>query len=176
MVVLPLLTAIMSGWPLGFASAPYDRNWAARHPKRAALMALAGPGANLILVIVSALLLRVAVGANLFFPPDSVNFGHLAETNAGGLWPGVAFVLGVFFSLNLLLAAFNLLPVPPLDGSGAVPLFLSEEGSRRYQQFIWGNPGLTFLGMFLAWQLFGQVFSPLFLSAVNLLYPGVSYH
>lgn len=38
-------------------------------------------------------------------------------------------VLSVFFSLNLLLAVFNLLPLPPLDGSGALPLFMSPEAA-----------------------------------------------
>lgn len=176
MVILPVLTVFLSGWPLGFASAPYDPAWAQRYPKRSAWMALAGPGANLVLVLVAGVLLRVGLGAGIFYPPESVSFGQLAGTDAGGWWPAVAFLLGVFFSLNLLLAAFNLLPFPPLDGSAAVPLFLTDDTSRRYQQFIWGNPGLMFLGMFLAWQLFDYVFSPVFLTAVNLLWPGAGYH
>ena len=36
MVALPLISIVLSGWPFGFASAPYDRRWAMRHPKRAA--------------------------------------------------------------------------------------------------------------------------------------------
>jgi hypothetical protein len=59
MVVLPLISVLLSGWPIGFASAPYDPNWAMRYPKRAALMALAGPAANIALVLVSALLIRL---------------------------------------------------------------------------------------------------------------------
>jgi hypothetical protein len=43
MVFLPLFTAVTSGWPIGFASAPYDPLWAAAHPRRAAWMSLAGP-------------------------------------------------------------------------------------------------------------------------------------
>jgi hypothetical protein len=43
MVVVPLLTAPTQGWAMGWASAPYDPFWAARHPRRAALMAFAGP-------------------------------------------------------------------------------------------------------------------------------------
>ncbi|HEX5831843.1 MAG TPA: hypothetical protein VFY16_12735, partial [Gemmatimonadaceae bacterium] len=82
---------------------------------------------------------------------------------------------GIFFSLNLVLAAFNLLPLPPLDGSGAVPLLLSPESTRRYQDVLWGNPALGFIGIFIAWKLFDVIFDPLFTSAVNLLYPGVTY-
>lgn len=91
------------------------------------------------------------------------------------MWASLETVLSVFFSLNLLLAVFNLLPLPPLDGSGALPLFMSPEGSRRYQQLLWSNPALRWMGIFLAWQLVDVVFDPIFLGAVNLLYPGVSY-
>src|SRR5690348_17172584 len=45
MVVLPLLTWFIAGWMMGWASAPYDPEWARRYPRRAALMALAGPAA-----------------------------------------------------------------------------------------------------------------------------------
>ena len=34
MVVLPILTVLISGWPFGFASAPYDPDWARSHPRR----------------------------------------------------------------------------------------------------------------------------------------------
>src|SRR5918997_3227863 len=63
MVVLPLLSVMLSGWPFGFASAPYDPAWAQRHPKRAAMMALAGPAANLLLVMGAGILLRALAAA-----------------------------------------------------------------------------------------------------------------
>src|SRR5215210_2042258 len=59
MVVLPLISVLVSGWPLGFASAPYDPEWAEKHPRRAAWMALAGPGANFALVLIAGLSLRI---------------------------------------------------------------------------------------------------------------------
>src|SRR5689334_22260672 len=43
MLVVPLLTAFTAGWAVGWASTPYDPRWAARHPRRAAIMAAAGP-------------------------------------------------------------------------------------------------------------------------------------
>jgi hypothetical protein len=46
MLVVPLLTSLTQGWAMGWASAPYDPVWAERHPKRAALMAAAGPPAT----------------------------------------------------------------------------------------------------------------------------------
>src|SRR5215217_6143925 len=46
MLVLPLASSLLTGWPFGYASAPYDREWARREPRKAAWMALAGPAAN----------------------------------------------------------------------------------------------------------------------------------
>ncbi len=175
MVVLPLISVVLSGWPFGFASAPYDPRWAMRYPKRAAWMALAGPAGNLALVVGAVLAIRVGSAAGVFMAPPAVGFDQVVTTQAGGVWPAVAFLLSVLFSLNLLLAAFNLIPVPPLDGSGAVPLVLSDEATARYQQFVWGNPGFAWIGILIAWQVFDVVFQPLWLFAVNLVHPGFHY-
>jgi len=175
MLILPLLTVLISGFPFGFASAPYDPRWAMQHPKRAAWMSLAGPGANLLIVILSAIAIRVLAAQGIVRAPQAISFGHIAASEAGGWWPAVAFMLGAFFCMNLLLAAFNLLPLPPLDGSGALPLLLSDETSRKYQQFIWQTPGIRFMGLFLAWQFFGFLFRPILVGAVNLLYPSFDY-
>ena len=53
MVLVPLITFALNGWMMGWASAPYDPAWAHHYPKRAGVMALAGPAANLILVLIS---------------------------------------------------------------------------------------------------------------------------
>src|SRR6478672_8150136 len=44
MLVVPLLTSLLNGWAMGWASAPYDPRWEERYPRRAAWMAAAGPG------------------------------------------------------------------------------------------------------------------------------------
>lgn len=175
MVVLPLLMSLVAGWPFGYASAPYDPAWARRHPDRAALMALAGPAANLLLALAAAVLLRAGASAGVFYAPETVRFGEVAASHAGGVWVGAAVFLSVLFSLNVMLAAFNMLPLPPLDGSGAMPLVLSRDAGRRYQEVMWSTPALSLVGMFLAWKLFPLVFGPIFFAAVNLLYPGLSY-
>lgn len=176
MVILPVISVLISGWPFGFASAPYDPRWALQYPKRAAWMALAGPGANLLLVLIAGALIRLGFTTGVFTAPESVRFSAVATATGEGLWHGTAFMLSIFFSLNLALAALNLLPVPPLDGSAAVPLFLTAAATKKYQLFLWGQPAFRFIGLLLAWQLFDKVFGPLFLFTVNLLYPGVSYH
>lgn len=176
MVVLPLISVLLSGWPIGFASAPFNPEWALRHPRRAAWMALAGPAANMILVLLAAISLKVGLATGIFEAPESVSFGHVvAAANPEGASRALAFVASAFFSLNLLLAIFNLIPLPPLDGSGAVPLFLDVTRARKYQEFIFANRGLALLGMFVAWKIFDPLFHPIWLAAVNLLHSGVSY-
>ncbi len=176
MVVLPVISVLISGWPFGFASAPYDPNWARRYPRRAAWMALAGPAANLALIIIAGLLINLGVALGIFYSPERISFGHVAATQGGSVADATALLLGVIFSLNLVLFILNMLPVPPLDGSGALPLLLSPEATRRYQDFIWRQPALGWIGILVAWQVFDFVFNPVFLLAVNLLYPGASYH
>ena len=86
-----------------------------------------------------------------------------------------AFFLGTMFSMNLLLAAFNLLPFPPMDGSAAIPLFVGDNAGRVWQNLIWRTPALNFVGYFVAWQVFGYIFNPLFFGSIRFLYPGVTY-
>ena len=138
-------------------------------------MALAGPGANLLLVILAGIAIRAGIMAGVFHAPESVNFDRIVSGAESGLWPAVAFFLSVTFALNLVLFALNLLPVPPLDGSAALPLLLSDSATRRYQEFMMRNAGLGLIGIFVAWQVFDKVFQPVFLLAVNLLYPGMRY-
>lgn len=179
MVVLPLISVVMIGWPLGFASAPYDPVWARRHPERSAWMALAGPGANLFLALCAAMLINVGLFAGVFVAPDSIGFADvtMAATSGAPLWEALAYILGAVFALNLLLAVFNMLPVPPMDGSSAVMLLLPAKAIPGYQDFISSNPYLGWIGLFVAWQVFDFVFDPVFTQSLNMLYllHGVSY-
>jgi Zn-dependent protease len=177
MVVLPIISVLVSGWPLGFASAPYDPEWAMRHPNRAGWMALAGPGANLVLVLLAALLINIGVLAGVFIPPESIHFSDVtaAADPTSGWWHSIGALLGAVFALNLLLFIFNLIPVPPLDGSAALVLLLPAHFVPKYQQMITHNVQLNWLGIFVAWRLFDPLFDPIFTLAISLLYPGVSY-
>ena len=68
LVIVPIVSWFLNKgqWMLGWASAPYDPDWARRYPRRSAWMAMAGPGANLLMAIGWALLLKGAVAL-----PDS---------------------------------------------------------------------------------------------------------
>jgi Zn-dependent protease len=173
MVLLPLLTALSMGYPIGFASAPYDPRWAQRYPKRSALMALAGPAANILLALIAAICIKIGIAADLFSAPGRIGFGQIVETDVGPVWQALAIFVSALFSMNILLAAFNLLPFPPMDGSAAIPLFVGDKLGRVWQNLIWGTPALNFVGYFIAWQVFKYVFNPIFFGAIQLLYPGM---
>ena len=174
-VLVPILSYIYSGWVMGWASAPYDPLWADRHPRRAAWMALAGPLSNLGIVIACGVVIRLAMVAGALEAPESATFESITVAAAPGVWEGVATLLSILFSLNLLLFAFNLLPLPPLDGSGVLPLVLKEEWARGWQETM-RQPGFGLIGLIVAWTVFGKIFGPLHLLGLNLLYPDIGYH
>ena len=98
---LLILAAKLGGPPFVFGWAkPVPVNFGnLRNPKRDMLwVAAAGPGANFAMAILWALLLKAAMPA-----------GALASTN-------LALMANIGISVNLVLMALNLLPVPPLDG------------------------------------------------------------
>jgi len=113
-VLFPLV-AMMSGWPLIGWAKPVPVNGAnLRSPRRDfAIVAAAGPLSNLLLAVLAAMVLGV------------LESGQLTSLPA----PLVRLVL-VGLTLNVLLAVFNLLPVPPLDGSNVLAGLVPERFAR----------------------------------------------
>ncbi|HEV8582863.1 MAG TPA: site-2 protease family protein [Thermoanaerobaculia bacterium] len=147
MVIVPIISFALNGWMMGWASAPYDPAWAHRYPKRAALMAAAGPAANLLLTVIAGLLIKFGIA---------------------GLIHGAIMPIGILFLLNLLLFVFNLLPVPPLDGSAILPMFMSDNAARRYREFL-HQPMFSLIGLLLAWKVFPYIFEPISAAAFAVL-------
>ena len=116
-VLFPLL-ALVSGVPLiGWAKPVPVNVRRLRHQRRDyVLVAAAGPASNLVLAVVAALLLSA-------LPVSPVILG---EPNVSA---PLASLLSLGVQLNLLLAVFNMLPIPPLDGgnvlSGLLPVNLA---------------------------------------------------
>lgn len=167
-VVVPILSYIFAGWMMGWASAPYDPWWADRYPRRAAWMALAGPVSNLLLVVFAGLGIRLGMVLGFLTTPERHMFGftHIVAAAQPGL-ESLATLLSILFCLNLLLFAFNLLPLPPLDGAGVLPLVIPEKTAQRYQEFMrqW-----SLLGLVVAWNVFQYIFYPIFRLAMRILY------
>lgn len=170
MVLFPIVTYLAGGWMMGWASAPYDPLWAQRHPRRAAWMSLAGPGANLALAVIAGFAIRAGIWLGYFVPPRSVSFSSVVQAAHPGAAAGAAALVSVLFSLNLLLCAFNLLPVPPLDGFGALGLLFAEDAARRFQDFGLRMRGFSMIGLLIAWRIFDPVFDPVFLFSLRVLY------
>jgi Zn-dependent protease len=174
-IVIPILSYLFAGWIVGWASTPYNIKWANSNPKKAGIMAAAGPLSNLILLLFTALIIRIGIGYNLFYPhPYNVSMASLVEATENGQLEIVAKILSIMFSMNLILFLFNILPMPPLDGSGILPIFFNDERGKRYLNAI-RNPGFAFIGIFVIWKLMGFVVLEIFIFAVNLLYPGGNY-
>jgi Zn-dependent protease len=175
-VLIPILTFFGSGWMMGWASAPYDRLWGRRHPKRLAAMSAAGPAANFVLAVAAFLAIKLLLGSGYFVAPDRVNFSHVVAPGDGGgpLAEGLALLLSVLLNLNVLLGLFNLIPLPPLDGSGVVQgLFPGSIGG--LMERMSATPMFMMLGLVVAWRVFDFVFEPAFAILLTLLHPGLAY-
>ena len=135
MVVMPLLGILSQTGLIGWASAPYDPLWSQKYPKRAAWMSLAGPGANFAICLIAGILMRLGLALGDFVPGDISTSRHRRRATPDGVAEGIATILSVFFSLNLLLGCFNLLPFPPLDGYSVLGLFTTEAGALKLQAF-----------------------------------------
>ncbi len=170
-VVVPLISYLIgNGAMIGWGSAPYDPYWEQRYPRRAAWMALAGPSANVILVVVSAVLMQIGMRLGYFQGLTSVHFSALIEGR--DIAGGVATFLSILFSLNVLLALFNLMPVPPLDGNTAIGLLLPDKAYEAFRDFS-RQPMFQMFGVLLAWFLIDPIFPPVWFAAVRtLIYPG----
>ena len=171
-LVVPVASFFLQGggWMIGWASAPYDPQWAHRFPRRAALMAAAGPAANFALCILAAIGIRVGLSMDAFSLPPAISLDTLVVGETG-LANGLALFLSVLFSINVILGCFNLIPLPPLDGYAIVPLFLSD-GLRDKWFGLFSGGGALF-GLIIAFVLFGRLMPPVFRGAIGLLYMGI---
>jgi len=174
MLVVPLLTSLTQGWAMGWASAPYDPVWAERHPRRAALMAAAGPAGNFIIAAIAFVLIKAGLIAGIFAAPASANFSRVVVSATAGDADFTATILSVFLMLNVILGAFNLLPLPPLDGGSVFSIFLPENVGRKLRE-LQGNGSFSIIGLLVAWRVFPYLTDPLFTAVLRLVHPGSSY-
>lgn len=141
-VFVPFVTSLL-GVPFGWAKpVPYNPHNLKNKRWGEALVGFAGPGTNLFLALVFGLTLRFAT-----------------------LPPGADSVFAVITLINLLLAIFNLVPIPPLDGSKLLFAF-APNISPRIRQLLEQN-GFILLLLFI---FFGfSIITPIIYGAFSLI-------
>lgn len=111
-VLLPAMLALANGPLFGWAKpVPVNPARFSNPTAHMAITAVAGPISNLVLATV---------------------LGRLVLPSLSGIPEEIVLV---FIILNLFLAVFNMLPIPPLDGSRLLPLVLPERGQQLFHQF-----------------------------------------
>jgi Zn-dependent protease len=168
MVVMPLL-AISQGWCVGWASTPFDPEWERRHPRRAAWMAAAGPGANLLIALIALVLLRMGLLSGVFETPETVNYSQLVIANTQFMG-NIGRFLSILLILNVFLCILNMVPVPPFDGGTAITLLLPDDLALRLRQLTRGG-GFSIVVLLLVFLYFGKLFSPVFMLILRLVHP-----
>jgi Zn-dependent protease len=146
-IILPLALFLSTAGHFVFGAAkPVPVNyWSLKNPKREMIwISLAGPLANFILAFIIAGILK-------FIPAQSVS----------------AYLFFNLLKINVVLAIFNLMPIPPLDGSkiliGLLPANLSEQYANleRY--------GFIILFIFIWLGIFDRLLWPLVASVIKML-------
>lgn len=145
-ILLPalfLLPALLSGSSLGFFIAwakpvPVNPMYLKDGKKDMALVALSGPLTNIVIAII------FAIAFHLILPSPIIK--------------------SVIF-MNLYLAFLNLIPIPPLDGSKVISIFLSDEAALRFQSI--GSIGILILVFLLFFPIGGFSIGRLLFSIVN---------
>jgi Zn-dependent protease len=144
-VILPLFLLFFLGGFIGWAKpVPYNPFNLRDQKYGSAKVGIAGPGSNFLIALIFGLVLR-------FFPP--AGFLYLAFT-----W---------IIYINIFLGLFNLIPIPPLDGSKLLMDFFPQSRALR---FLEGS----FIGIFLAIAL-AIMFLPYLSSIVYYLITGLPF-
>lgn len=146
-VLMPMLLIFGGMGVIGWAKpTPYDPSRFRRDVslRRGHIsVAAAGPLSNLILVAVFSVLLAVTVRADL--PQDAA--------------AGILNVFRMGVVLNVMLAIFNLLPIPPLDGSHVISWSLPREVGEKFDKFAHSYGTLLLFALFFS-GLLGRLIDP----------------
>lgn len=135
-IIFPLIAITTGGWMFGWAKpVPFNPNNLRDRKMGEIMIALAGPMSNILLAVLCIILYKVFFGGSL-----------LSGGIAGGLDQPIAMMLQIGIYLNIILAVFNLIPVPPLDGSHVLRNLLPDSLAEMYAQVpVWAG----FIAIFL---------------------------
>lgn len=144
-VVLPGMLALAKAPIFGWAKPVPVNKWMLRNPRFGMMaVAMAGPGSNLILAGIAALFLGLLAG-QFQTAPEPGSLAHFTTQN-----------LFNFITINIFLALFNLLPIPPFDGSHIVEGLLPRAWVPAYEKLRpFGFPLVFGLLIVLPWLIPG---------------------
>ena len=136
LVGILMLIIIKVGWA---KPVPVNENNLINKRRSMYIVALAGPLSNIIIASISLIAF------------------HLVETTSL-----LSSIFRYVSMINILLALFNLLPIPPLDGSNIIYSFLSDKMAYNYRKFIFKYGNYGFLVIVILFNIYPQIiFTPL---------------
>jgi len=146
-------TPLLFGWAKPVPYNPYNLN-----PKRRgfpaqsgdALVAAAGPGVNILIALVFSIAIRFML----------TTYGHSPFID----------IAGYIVYINILLACFNLIPIPPLDGSKILGAFLPLRAEIKYREFLGRIEQYGFMATLLFIFVFMYIFMAPFSAFVRLIF------
>lgn len=153
-LVVPIIAAISSIPLFGWAKPVPVQEANFRKPNWGVVVALAGPGSNLILILLTAIIMKILY----WLIPDQL--------------PRAVVVLGVLMiQINLVLMLFNLIPIPPLDGSHVLWHLVIKGRAHLYPAFFaLGQFGLIALMLMFWIPQTGRLFGSTIRGLSNLIY------
>lgn len=172
-VLLPLIMYIASAGRLIFGAAkPTPVNLAnTRNPRMANLVvSAAGPLSNFFLATLSLLVLLGIKSAS----PEAIAELFLAvqgDRFASGTMAPLTYVLFQFTVVNVLLGVFNLIPIPPLDGSGVLVSVFGGGVARAYAAMA--PFGFLLLILLMSTGVLGRIFRPVLIAIYRAVFGGL---
>ncbi len=144
-VILPLLFFITTGLFIAAAKPVPINYWALKNPKRDMIwIGASGPLSNFILAILLSILFRV-------LPATSI----------------ISYIIRNLIYINVMLGVFNLVPIPPLDGSRVVMGLLPKDLSSRYASI---EPyGFIIIVVLFGLGMLGRIIWPILIFIMRLL-------
>lgn len=146
-LLLPLMGYFAGGFIFGWAKpVPVNPANLKNHRQDFLVIAAAGPASNIVLAIGASMVLGVIPG------------GLGATEGVPGAAATIAFAM---LQLNLLLAVFNMLPIPPLDGGNVLAGLLPEAVAATYDRMIRPYGFLILIGLMITGWLYRLISPPL---------------
>jgi Zn-dependent protease len=126
-ILLPVILIIMGAPPFGYAKPVPVNPLNLRNPRQDNLLiSAAGPLANLSVALIAFILIKLLLMTNPTAP-------YMME-GVRSLGNGLFLIIYYTILINVILAVFNMIPIPPLDGSGVLMGLISAEAAEKYDQ------------------------------------------